>query len=151
MNPRTMITRGTLRAARIVGGRVLADVTLFAGEVRSRVELWLPPGVTTLPAPGTEVLAFAVGGARDHLVAIADSPATRFIGAATGEIALRDAAGQQVALRADGVEITGALKVTIVSSGPVVIAAPSVKLGSASATQPVRLANGAAATKVFAE
>lgn len=163
---RSGITRGKVTAARTRGGRVLLDVTLLHGEVRSRVELLLPAGLTYIPPAGTDVLVLEVGGHRDHLVAVvADDAAQRIIGLGVGETGLR-AHGQQVVIRRDGVEITNALKVTIVSAGTVTVQAggtatvqapavvvdsPSVKLGSAGASKPVKLADNSNAAKVFAE
>jgi phage gp45-like len=83
-----------------------------------------PTGFSAMPAVGADVIVFEIGS-RDHLVAImADDPSLRIPGLAPGEIGIRDANGQQVVLRADGVEITGALKVTIVSADPLPSASP---------------------------
>lgn len=143
--------RGRVTAARVRGGRTHLDVTLHSGETRSRVELLQPYGMTAVPAIGSEVLVCPIG-TRSHLVALlADSPALRVLDCGPGEIGIRDGQGQQVVFRADGIEVSGALKVTITSAGPVVVDAPAIRLGSAGATQAVRLASGAAATKVFAE
>jgi phage baseplate assembly protein V len=145
-------TRGFVTAARVRGGRVICDLTLLSGETRSRVELLQPMGWTMVPKPGAEVLVLEVGGLRGHLVAlVADDAGLRVTDAEPGQIAVRDERGQRVVFRDDGIEITGALKVTITASGPVVLDAPEIRLGSAGASQPLRLANNAASTKVFAE
>lgn len=162
----TATARGTVTAARVRGGRVLLDVTLLSGETRSRVELLQPYGFTAVPAAGAEVLVQELAR-RGHLVALlADAPALRVTDAAPGEIGIRDAQGQQVMFRGDGIEISGALKVTIVSAGEVqiqtssatvtsagnvVVAAPAIKLGSAGAVKRVKLEDDSNATKVFAE
>lgn len=153
-----IVSRGRVTASRIRDGRVLVDLTLLGGEVRRHVELLMPLGISSLPAQGADVMVLEVGGNRHHLVAlVADDRALRITGLAPGEFGLRDAAGQQVVFRADGVEITGALKVTIVSTGPVdvqaggivTVEAPRINLG-AGASQPVKLANDAPASKVYA-
>lgn len=115
------ITRGKIAAARLRGGRTLADVRMLDGETRSRVEILLPMGMTAVPREGADVVVLEIGS-RDHLVALlADDPALRVAGLAPGEIGLRDERGQQVTLTPDGVRITGALKVTIVAAGDVSI------------------------------
>lgn len=152
------VTRGRILSVMTRGGRAIADISMLAGETRSRVELLLPFGLSALPNAGADVVVLPIAGSRDHLVALmADDPTVRIGGLAPGEVGLR-AHGQQVVIRADGVEVTGALKLTVVSTGPVTITAPTVvvdsadvRLGSAAASQFVRLANGAAATKVKAE
>lgn len=148
-------TRGKLLAVVTRGGRALADIALVSGETRSRIELLMPYGMSALPTVGADLLVFQIGN-RDHLVAImADASAQRIPGLAPGEVGLR-AFGQEVIIRADGVAIRNALQVTITTSGPVQVTAagevqvdaPAIRLG-AGATVPVRLANNAAATKVF--
>lgn len=145
-------TRGRVVAARVRGGRVLLDLDLISGERVTRVEMLQPTGFTAVPRPGADVAVMELGGVRGHLVALAaDDAGLRVTDAGPGEIGIRDERGQQVVFRDDGIEVTGALRVTIVSAGDVVLQAPTIRLGSAGATQPVRLASGAAATKVFAE
>lgn len=124
----TTVTRGKIAAARIRGGRTLADVQMMDGETRTRVEVLLPMGMSAVPRAGADVVVLEVGS-RDHLVALlADDPALRVGGLAPGEIGLRDERGQQVTLTPDGVRLTGALKVTIVSAGEVLLTAPLVKV-----------------------
>lgn len=120
------VTRGRITAARIRGGRTIADIQMMDGETRTRVEVMLPMGLTAVPRAGADVVVLEVGG-RDHLVALlADDPALRVGSLAPGEIGIRDERGQQVTLTPDGVRITGALKVTIVSAANVEIAAPKL-------------------------
>ena len=155
---RRAVTRGRLTNARTRGGRVIVDMTMLDGETRRGVELMLPTGLSALPNAGADLVVLEVGGNRNHLVAmVADDPAQRIEGLAPGEFGMRQG-GQQVIFRTDGLEITGALQITITSSGPVnltadatvTVEAPRIQLG-AGATLPVKLASGANATKVFAE
>jgi phage baseplate assembly protein V len=130
----TTITRGRIAAARIRGGRTIADVQMLDGETRSRVELLLPMGMTAVPRAGADVVVLEVGN-RDHLVALlADDATLRVTGLAAGEIGLRDERGQQVTLTPDGVRVTGALKVTIVATGDVSIETPANVLVTAPLT-----------------
>lgn len=161
--------RGRVTAARVRGGRVLLDVTLVSGDTRSRVEMLQPYGFTAVPTIGSEVLVQQLAY-RGHLVALlADAPALRVTDAGPGEIGIRDQNGQQVVFRADRIEVTAqrvevasAETVTVVSTGAVVVQAPTIRLGSAGATKAVALhgdsiiggAGGtvqASAGKVFAE
>jgi phage baseplate assembly protein V len=122
-------TRGRIVSTRTRGGRALATVLLASGDTRTRVELLMPYGLSALPEEGADVMVLEVGGNRDHLVAMmADATGLRIPGLARGEVGIRDKRGQQVVLRGDGVEITGALKVTIVSSGPVALTAPTTTI-----------------------
>lgn len=156
---RRVVTRGWVTSAQTRAGRVIVDMTLFDGERRRNVELLLPTGLSALPGVGADLVVLEVGGNRQHLVAmVADDPALRIPDLAPGEIGMRDANGQQVVFRADGIKITGALKIDIEASGPVNITAadvitvdaPRINLG-AGATQQVKLANDMPATKVYAE
>lgn len=145
------VTRAKITAARIIEGRVVVDLAMLFGEQRSRVELLLPGGITQLPAIGADVAVLEVGGNHDHLIAlVADDPTQRETGLAVGDVALR-AHGQSVVITAEGVEVRNAMKVTIVSAGEVVVDAPTIRLGSASAAKAVKLADGSNAAKVFAE
>lgn len=155
------INRGRITAARVRNGRVLVDIEMVSGDVRSRVELLQPNGFTAVPGIGAGVVVMEIGGQRGHLVAMAgDDPALRVTDAGPGEIGIRDARGQQVVFRDDGVQISGALKITVESSGEVVVIAPTIRLGSASANKLVALDGDpvttggnviASANKVYAE
>lgn len=124
---RGVVTRGRVAASRVRGGRTLAEVDMLDGERRTRVELLMPYGLSARPPAGADVVVLEVGAARDHLVALmADDPTRRITDLAPGEVGLRDGSGQEVVLRADGVEVRGALKVTIVASGDVSVQAPRV-------------------------
>jgi len=123
-----MISRGRVRNARIRGGRTLADIEMADGEMRTRVEIMLPMGMSAVPEDGADVLVVQIGGP-DHLVALqADDAGLRASGLAPGDMAMRDKRGQQVLLNGEGVTISGALKVTIVSAGEVTVTAPKVIL-----------------------
>lgn len=154
---RRAVTRGRVTNARTRAGRVIVDMTLLDGETRRGVELMLPTGMSALPAEGADLVVLEVGANRDHLVAmVADDPANRIEGLAPGEIGLR-AFGQQVIIRADGVEVTDALKITITASGPVditadgivTVEAPRINLG-AGATLGVKRSDDSPSSKVFA-
>ncbi|MBW6399975.1 phage baseplate assembly protein [Roseomonas sp. HJA6] len=118
-----MISRGRVRSARIRGGRTLAEVDMADGELRSRVEILLPMGMSAIPESGADVLVLQIGGP-DHLVALqADDAALRAPGLGAGDIAIRDKRGQQVVMNGDGITVSGAVKLTIVSTGDIEITA----------------------------
>lgn len=146
------LTRGTVLAAATRDGRVVLDVRLRTGEVRSRVGLLLPTGLTVIPRAGDDVLVGEVGQGRDHLVAlVADAPAQRATGLAPGDWAVRDSRGQAVLLLPDRVEIANAQKIVIASAGEVVVTAPTIRLGGTGAVKRVKLEDDSAATKVYAQ
>lgn len=121
-----MISRGKVRSARVRGGRVLAEIENADGELRTRVEIPQPMGMTAVPEAGADVVVLQIGGP-DHLVALqADMASLRAPGLAPGDIALRDKRGQMVVMSGEGVTVSGALKVTIVSAGDIEITAPKV-------------------------
>ena len=130
-----MISRGRVRSARVRGGRTLAEIEMADGELRTRVEIMLPMGMSAIPDAGADVLVMQVGGP-DHLVAMqADDASLRASGLASGDIALRDKRGQQVVMNADGVTVSGAIKLVIVSAGDIEITAGgAITLASASLT-----------------
>ena len=110
---RNVVTRGKLTLTVWHPTRPLLVVTGLAGEVKQKVELLLPYGISAFPAPGGDVTLLQVAGTRDHLVALLDDPALRIPDLAQGEWGMRDALGQQVVFRADRVEITTSLKVVV--------------------------------------
>lgn len=145
------VTRGRVQNARTREGRVIVDMTLTSGETRRGVELMLPGGFSMLPAEGADLVVLEVGGNRNHLVAmVADDPALRIQGLAPGEFGFRDAAGQQVLVRATGIEITSPLPVRVESAERVVVEAPEILLGEG-ATKAVKLEDDTPAAKVKAE
>lgn len=145
-----MTRRGVLRRAYLADGRVLCDVTLANGEVRTALEYPLPPGVTAIPPAGADVLVSAVRGRLDDLVVLsADTGASRVTEAVPGDYAVR-AHGATVLITAAGIAISGAPLITLTATDRVVVEAPEILLG-AGATKAVKLADDTAATKVKAE
>lgn len=130
-----MISRGRVRSARIRGGRTLAEVEMADGETRSRVEILLPMGLSAIPDAGADLLVVQIGGP-DHLVALqADDASLRASGLGPGDIAIRDKRGQEVRINAEGITVSGAVKLTIVSAGDIdITAAGAVAIASASLT-----------------
>ncbi len=113
------ITRGKVTGSRVRGGKTLVTIQMFDGDTRDRVELLQPYGLTAVPMPGADVMVLEVG-TPDHLVALmADDSGLRATALNPGELAIRDSRGQMVTFTPDGIRITGALKVAVVSAAEV--------------------------------
>ena len=146
-------TRGRILRTVVRGGRLLADVQMMNGQLRTRVEVLQPYGMSGVPMPGAEMMIHAAAGAPDQLVAMSgDAGGLRAPGLQPGEMALQDMRGATLRFTGAGLLLDAAGQaVTVKAATQVIVDAPVVKLGGAGATQPVKLANGANATKVFAE
>jgi len=122
---RNMVARGKITGASL-GPRTMVQATALDAEVKNNVELLMPYGFTAVPDAG-DILLVAVGGVRDHQVALgADNTALRIADAQPTELGHRDARGQQIVLRVDRIEITSPLKV--------VVTAPQVMIAAADQT-----------------
>lgn len=114
---RLLVSRGVVRG--VSDGAKLQELQLdlLADEVRGGVERFQQYGLTSYPLPGAEAVVVAVGGSRDHLVALAvDDRRYRSLDLAPGEVALYNNTGTRVVLRQGGViEITAATKVRMVT------------------------------------
>lgn len=93
------------------------QLRLLADEAKDGVEHFEPFGLASHPLPGAEAAAAFIDGDRSHgLVLVVADRRYRLQGLAAGEVALHDAHGNAVHLKADGaIEITAALKVSILS------------------------------------
>jgi len=67
----TMITRAVIETVKDSETMQLVKVNLLAGETRSDVERMQNFGFSSVPLEGTECVAVAIGGNRDHLIVIA--------------------------------------------------------------------------------
>lgn len=85
------------------------QLTILEGEVADQVEHLQPYGVSFVPPAGAEALALAVGGQRDHTVAICvEHPAERPTGAEPREGGLYTKGEWRYFIDAEGVTCTGA-------------------------------------------
>lgn len=100
----SIVTRGELKTLKDSTGLQRAQVSLTADEVQDDVEVITPPGFTSRPAAGAEVLVLAVGGNSAHRVALVFDRGTRLVDElAEGEAAMHIGnAGQVVHLKANG-------------------------------------------------
>lgn len=98
MNPfhriRLMIARAVVNLVNDAGGLQLLQVNVLHGETRDEVERVQNFGLTSHPPAGSIPILAAVGGSRDHMVAVAvDSPEFRPKGLKPGETATYNAHG----------------------------------------------------------
>lgn len=93
------------------------QLRLLADEAKDGVEHLEPFGLASHPLPGAEAAAAFIDGDRSHgLVLVVADRRYRLQGLQAGEVALHDAHGNAVHLKAGGViEVTAATKVVISS------------------------------------
>lgn len=85
------------------------QVTIMAGQTPDDVERFQNYGHTSVPLPGAESIALAIGGSTGHTVVIAvDDRRFRLTGLQGGEVALYDDLGHKVHLTRDGIVLDGA-------------------------------------------
>lgn len=90
------------------------QVQVRADEVRDAAEHFQHYGFTSVPLPGAEGVALAVGGSTDHIVVLnIDDRRYRQRGLAAGEVCLYTRWGDRIILRESGIEIVHASQVTI--------------------------------------
>ena len=121
---RSLVTRGRVVSTTLNPKRPLIQLTGLAGETKTKIELFVPKGMSVHPTGDEDVILLQVGGSRSHLVALfADDPALRIADLAAGEFGFRDSNGQQIVFRQDRLEITSPKKLRIDVTGDVEIAA----------------------------
>ncbi|MFM9902131.1 MAG: phage baseplate assembly protein V [Polaromonas sp.] len=85
------------------------QVTVLADQVADDAEHFQHYGYTSVPHPGAEGVALAVGGSTGHTVVVnVDDRRYRIKGLASGEVALYDDLGHVVHLTRTGIVIRGA-------------------------------------------
>ncbi|NHQ81548.1 phage baseplate assembly protein V [Chromobacterium vaccinii] len=91
---RLMVARGIVNLVNDAGGLQLLQISVLDGETRDEVERAQNFGATSHPPAGSVPVMVAVGGSRDHLVAVAvDNEEHRPKGLKVGESATYNAAG----------------------------------------------------------
>lgn len=111
------IGRGILRLVDDAAPLQIVQVSLLAEETRGGVERVQQYGLTSNPLPGADVVLLAIGGSRDHPVAIAiDDRRHRLTGLQPGEVAVYSDEGDSVVLkRGRIVEVTAGTRLDIKS------------------------------------
>jgi len=107
-----MLARGTVALANAANKMQTLQLNLLADETADNVEHFEPYGFTSRPRAGAEALAVFLDGDRSHgiTVVVADRR-YRLTGLEEGDVALHDDKGQSIVLGADGITITGNVKV----------------------------------------
>jgi phage baseplate assembly protein V len=125
-----MITRGLLAKATLGKRRVTGQLRMRAQEVAGKVEIFHPYGMSSNPLPGGDVVIFAIGGTRDHLIALLDDSTLRIADLQPGEFGFSDG-GSLVVFRANKLEITSDKPIDITTTGDVILTAGgTVQLGA---------------------
>lgn len=111
--------RGVLTRVTASGQALLVQLAGRAGEVETDLETAELYGLTSAPPVGTEAIAIPIGGSSGHLVVVGQiDRAHRPTDLEGGEVALYNAAGASVRLKADGsVEVTPAEGQRLVLAG----------------------------------
>ncbi len=104
---RLVVSRAVVRAVTDSLRMQAVQIDLLADESRGNVERFQNYGVTSHPHPGAEAIVVAVGGSRDHLVAIAVDDRRYRLSLDEGEVALYDDLGHVVRLTRAGIVIDG--------------------------------------------
>lgn len=106
---RLMVGRAVVQLVVDTAKLQTVQVQVRSGEVRDDVEHFQHYGFTSVPLPGAEGVALAVGGSTGHLVVICiDDRRYRVVGLAPGEMAIYDDLGQKVHLTRAGMVVDGA-------------------------------------------
>ncbi|SAL20797.1 phage baseplate assembly protein V [Caballeronia cordobensis] len=107
-----MLARGTVALANASTKMQSLQLNLLADETADNVEHFEPYGFTSRPRAGAEAVAVFLDGDRSHgiTVVVADRR-YRLTGLGDGDVALHDDKGQSIVLGADGITITGNVKV----------------------------------------
>ncbi len=105
-------------------------IELLEGEVQDAVERYQDYGFTSVPHPGAEAVAVAVGGLRSHMIVIkVEDRRYRLTGLEQGEVALFDDLGQMVKLGRERIEIVSDNEVKV-SAPKVIVDSDEVHLGA---------------------
>lgn len=95
------------------------QVTLMADQTPDDAEHFQHYGFTSVPLPGAEGIALAVGGSTGHTVVInVDDRRYRLKGLPGGEVALYDDLGHKVKLTRDGIVIDGSGRQVLITNTP---------------------------------
>lgn len=106
---RGMVSRAVVNLVNDGAKLQALQVTLLAEQVPDDVEHFQHYGCTSVPHPGAEGIALAVGGSTGHTVVInVDDRRYRLTGLQAGEVALYDDLGHKIHLTRNGIVIDGA-------------------------------------------
>ncbi len=111
---RNMVGRAVLGMVNDAAALQSVQVQILADQVRDNAEHFQHYGFTSVPFPGAEGIALAVGGSSGHTVVINIDDRRYRIKLESGEVALYDDQGQYVKLGRDGqVAVKASTKLTL--------------------------------------
>lgn len=127
---RLMVGRAIVRLVDDATRTQSVQIELLEGETQDAVERYQDYGLTSVPHPGAEAVAVAVGGLRSHMIVIkVDDRRYRLTGLEQGEVALFDDLGQLVKLGRDRIEIVSDNEVKV-TAPKVIVESDDVHLGA---------------------
>lgn len=116
---RGMISRAVVSLVNDALKMQALQVTMMAGQTPDDAEHFQHYGFTSVPLPGAEGIALAVGGSTGHTVVInVDDRRYRLRGLPGGEVALYDDMGHKVHLTRNGIVIDGAGQLVTITNTP---------------------------------
>lgn len=112
---RLVVTRAVLSLVHDDKKLQEVQASLLADEARATMERFQQYGFTSVPLPGAEGIALAVGGSRGHMVVIAvDDRRYRRVGLQPGETCIYNDKGDRVHIREDGtIDVVASTKVFV--------------------------------------
>ena len=127
---RLMVGRAIVRLVDDATKAQSVQIEMLEGETQDAVERYQDYGFTSVPHPGAEAVAVAVGGLRSHMVVIkVEDRRYRLTGLQAGEVAMFDDLGQMVKLGRDRIEIVSDNEVKVIAP-KVIVESDDVNLGA---------------------
>lgn len=127
---RGMVGRAIVRLVDDATRAQSVQVELLEGETQDAVERYQDYGFTSVPHPGAEAVAVAVGGLRSHMIVIkVEDRRYRLTGLEQGEVALFDDLGQVIKLGRERIEIVSETEVKV-TAPKVIVESDDVHLGA---------------------
>lgn len=136
---RLMVGRAIVRLVDDATKAQSVQIELLEGEVQDAVERYQDYGFTSVPHPGAEAVAVAVGGLRSHMIVIkVEDRRYRLTGMEQGEVALFDDLGQMVKLGRERIEIVSENEVKVIAP-KVIVESDDVHLGAEGGAKVARI------------
>ncbi|MBA4781159.1 phage baseplate assembly protein V [Blastomonas sp.] len=127
---RGMVGRAIVRLVDDATKAQSVQIELLEDETQDAVERYQDYGFTSVPHPGAEAVAVAVGGLRSHMIVIkVEDRRYRLTGLEAGEVALFDDLGQMVKLGRERIEIVSETEVKV-TAPKVIVESDDVHLGA---------------------
>lgn len=123
------VGRGTIKLVYDQFKMQMAQVSLFAGEIRDKVERMQQYGFTSVPLPGAEATVVSISGNRDHTIIIAtDDRRYRIKNLKGGEVAIYTDEGDSVILKRNRNMELNTQNLTINASTVVTVNSPNLNV-----------------------